>query len=419
MTAAAEVETLATMRAAGAARFAATGLPTTKDEDWRFTPLGGLAEASFAPAPEGMVTLEALQPYLFGHDEWTRVVFVNGRPAAALSQIGELPDGVTVTTIGEAAAAGHPLVTATLGTVATPETTPFTALNARDFTDGAVIAVAKGIEVAKPVHLVFVTTAEAAGAAVQTRNLIVVDREARLSVIENHVTLAPGAQYAANTVTEVKVATHAWLEHARLQRESEQAWHVGATVVAQEPESHYRSFSLAMGGQLARHDLKVVLGGAHCETLMYGLYLGHGTQLVDNHTTIHHDHPACSSWEVYKGVLDGKSRGVFNGKIFVTPEAQQTDAKQTNRALLLSETARIDTKPQLEIFADDVKCTHGATVGFLDDSMRHYLRTRGIAGELAQKMLTYAFCAEVVAEVAIAPVREALDRLVRERVGVA
>ncbi len=419
MTAAAELETLQAVRAAGAARFAAVGLPTTKDEDWRFTPLGGLADASFAPAPEGTVSLEALQPYLFGHDEWIRVVFVNGRPVAALSQLAELPEGVTVATLSEALAAGHPLVQAKLGTIAMPEVTPFVALNARDFTDGAVIAVARGVEVTRPVHLVFVTTPGAAGAAVQTRNLFVVDREAKLSVVESHVTLAEGAQYASNTVTEVAVATHAWFEHARLQRESEQAWHVGATVVAQEPESHYRSFSFAMGGALARHDLKVILGGAHCETLMYGLYLGHGTQLVDNHTTIHHDFPGCNSWEVYKGVLDGKSRGVFNGKIFVKPEAQQTDAKQTNRALLLSEQARIDTKPQLEIFADDVKCTHGATVGFLDDSMRHYLRTRGIAGELAQKMLTYAFCAEVVAEVAIEPVREALDRLVRDRVGVA
>lgn len=420
MTAVAETtDALAALRAAGAARFAAVGLPTPHDEDWRFTPLGGVGTTTFGPAPAATVGLGALAPYLFGHDEWPRVVVVNGRVLPALSQLDGLPAGVTVLPLAEAAAQGLPLVAEHLGGIATPETTPFVALNARDAQDGVVIHVARGVTVESPIHLVFVTTPEAAGAAVPTRNLIAVEREARASVIESHVTLAAGATYFTNTVTEVVTATHAWLEHCRLQRESEQAYHIGATVVRQAPESHYRSFSLAMGGQLARHDLKIVLGGSECEALMYGLYLGHGTQLVDNHTTIHHDHPSCRSWEVYKGVLDDRARGVFNGKIFVTPEAQKTDAKQTNRAILLSEHAKVDTKPQLEIFADDVKCTHGATVGLLDDSMRHYLRTRGIGGADAQRMLTYAFCAEVVAEVAIEPVRTALDALVRERCGVA
>jgi Fe-S cluster assembly protein SufD len=406
-------------RTAGAVSFATTGLPTQKLEDWRFTPLGDLATATFTVAPAATVEAAALAPYLFGHDEWTRLVFVNGRYAGALSRLAPLPEGVTVTTTAEAIHAGHPLVQAKLGTIAVPETTPFTALNARDFTDGFVVHVPKGVHVEMPIHVVFVTTAEAAGTAVSTRSLIVLEREARASIIENHITLAGDATYFANNVTEVSVATHSWLEHCRLQRESEAAYHMGATVVTQEPESHYRSFSLAMGGKLARHDLKLHLNGADCEALFYGLYLAHGQQLVDNHTTIHHDHPNCRSWQVYKGVLDDRARGVFNGKIFVKPEAQKTDAKQTNRAVLLSETAKIDTKPQLEIFADDVKCTHGATVGFLDDSMRYYLRSRGIGGDQAKRMLTYAFCAEVVAEVAIQPVREALDALVRERCGVA
>jgi len=192
---------------------------------------------------------------------------------------------------------------------------------------------------------------------------------------------------------------------------------VGFTSVDQARDSHYRSFTLAVGGAIARHDLVVRLQGTNTETLMYGLYLARGEQLVDNHTTIHHQQPACRSWEVYKGVLDGRSRGVFNGKIYVTPEAQKTDAKQTNRALLLSPDAKVDTKPQLEIFADDVKCTHGATVGYLDNVTRFYLQSRGIPAALATRMLTYAFCAEVVEEIAIEPVRAEVDRLVRERIG--
>jgi Fe-S cluster assembly protein SufD len=207
------------------------------------------------------------------------------------------------------------------------------------------------------------------------------------------------------------------VEHTRIQRESEHAYHVGRTHIEQAADSHYRSFTLAMGGAMARHNLDAHLNAPNVETLMYGLYLTRGEQVVDNHTAIFHDHPNCRSWEVYKGVLDGKSRAVFNGKVFVQPEAQKTDAKQTNRNLLLSKQARVDTKPQLEIFADDVKCTHGATVGQLDDVALFYARSRGIPQVEAMRLLTYAFAAEVVSEVALAPVRDELDRLLLERLG--
>ena len=189
----------------------------------------------------------------------------------------------------------------------------------------------------------------------------------------------------------------------------------GSPTWTRQRDSHYRSFSLAMGGALARHNLHVRLNDENIETLMYGLYLTRGEQVADNHTAIYHDQPNCRSWEVYKGILDGRSRAVFNGKVFVKPEAQKTDAKQTNRNLLLSDCARVDTKPQLEIFADDVKCTHGATVGRLDEVARFYARSRGIPAAAADRLLTYAFAAEVVDEVALAPVREELDRLVLGR----
>jgi Fe-S cluster assembly protein SufD len=216
----------------------------------------------------------------------------------------------------------------------------------------------------------------------------------------------------------VVLAPNAWLEHTRIQRESETAYHIGATYVHQSRDSHYRSFSLAMGAALARHNLHARLDAENVETLLYGLYLTRGNQLVDNHTAIYHDQPNCRSWEVYKGILDGRSRAVFNGKVFVKPEAQKTDAKQTNRNLLLTDHTRVDTKPQLEIFADDVKCTHGATVGRLDDIALFYTRSRGVPAAEAQRLLTYAFAAEVIEEVVVDPVRLELEDLVRHRLGV-
>jgi Fe-S cluster assembly protein SufD len=304
-----------------------------------------------------------------------------------------------------------------LGRHAPIEGSPFTALNTAFMHDGALVHVPEGVELGEPVHLVFVSTPEAAETVAHPRNLIVVERNARASVIESYVTLAPGTRYFTNAVTEVISGENAWTEHTRIQRESEAAFHVGLTHVEQAQTSHYRSFSLAMGGAMARHNLHVRLNAPGIETLMYGLYLTHGDQVVDNHTAIYHDHPNCNSWEVYKGVLDERSRAVFNGKVFVRPEAQKTDAKQTNRNLLLSEGAKVDTKPQLEIFADDVRCTHGATVGRLDEQALFYMRSRGIPAAEAMKLLTYAFAAEVVAEVALEPVRAELERLVRERLG--
>ena len=301
-----------------------------------------------------------------------------------------------------------------MGTVAPLDATPFAALNAAFAKEGAVVRVPAGGAPADPIHLLFVSTAAGAGTSSQLRTLVVVEAGARAQIVESYVGVGE-AKYFTNAVTEVVVAEGARVEHCRIQRESESGYHIGLTQVEQARDSHYRSFTLAMGGAIARHDLRARLGAENVETLLYGLYLGRGEQLVDNHTVIYHDQPNCRSWEVYKGILDGKSHAVFNGKVFVKPAAQKTDAKQTNRNLLLSSTAKVDTKPQLEIFADDVKCTHGATVGRLDESAYFYLQSRGIPRARAQELLTYAFAAEVVSEVESAPVREALDRLLRGR----
>ena len=407
-------EWLDVLRRSAAERFSAVGFPTSRDEEWRFTPVTPIAKTTWREnAGSARVTPQELDPYLFGHPEWTRLVFVNGVHNPGLSSERILPEGLRVVNLAEAILEG--LVTEDLGRHAPIESSPFTALNTGRFRDGAFIRVSAHQDLHQPIHLVFVTTEEAGGSLIQPRNLLLVGRDSRASFIESYVALGSAQSYWTNAVTEVVAEANCWVEHTRIQREGERAYHVGGTYVSQQRDSHYRSFSLAMGGALARHNLQTRLNDENIEALLYGLYLTRGNQLVDNHTAIYHDQPNCRSWEVYKGILDDHSRAVFNGKVFVRPEAQKTDAKQTNRNLLLSDRARGDTKPQLEIFADDVKCTHGATVGRLDDVALFYARSRGVPAEEAQRLLTYAFAAEVIAEVAIEPVRTELERRVRER----
>ena len=407
------------VRKAAIDRFAATGFPTARDEEWRFTPVAPITQGTWRHGTGSThgVTRAQLAPFIFGHPEWTTVVFVNGGYCKSLSSTGALPDGVQAGSLAEALRADGAMLEKHLARHASIESSPFTALSTAFMRDGGFLHVPANTDLTRPVHLVFVTTGEAAGSVTYPRNLVVIERGARASIIESYVCLAEGASYWTNAVTEVVAGANSWIEHTRIQRESERAYHVGLTQVEQQRDSHYRSFTLAMGGALARHNLHARLDGENVETLMYGLYLTRGDQVVDNHTAIHHDQPNCRSWEVYKGVLDGRSRAVFNGKVFVKPEAQKTDAKQTNRNLLLSDAAKVDTKPQLEIFADDVKCTHGATVGRLDDVALFYARSRGVPAEKAQRLLTYAFAAEVTSEVVLEPVRNELDRLVRQRLG--
>lgn len=410
-------EWLEPIRRAALDRFASTGFPSPREEEWRFTPVTPIAQASWRSAPGGVADIgrQQLEPFIFGHAEWCSLVFVNGEYAPGLSFPGKLPAGVVATSLSDALANGSDLLERHLTRYARIEDSAFTALNTAFFCDGGLVYVPAGLDLPLPVNLVFVTTGEAAGAVTHPRNLIVVERNARASVVESYVTLAPGARYWTNPVTEVWTGANSWVEHTRIQRESEAAFHVATTQVQVSRDSHYRSFSMAMGAGLARHNLNARLADQYAEALLYGLYITHGEQLVDNHTVLYHDHPNCHSWEVYKGILDGHSRAVFNGKVLVRPEAQKTDAKQTNRNLVLSDFAKVDTKPQLEIFADDVKCTHGATVGQLDEVALFYARSRGLPADEARRLLTYAFAAEVIEEVALEPVRLELNRLLLER----
>jgi Fe-S cluster assembly protein SufD len=405
------------VRRAAADRFAHTGFPTAREEEWRFTPVTPLAQTSWRPAVgiSEEISREQIAPFIFGHEEWCTLVFVNGEYAAGLSSPGSLPAGVVATSLSEALRNGGDVLQRHFAKYARIEENAFTALNTALFRDGGFVHISPGVDLPVAINLVFVSTADAAGTVTHPRNLIVVERHARASVVESYVTLAPGARYWTNPVTEVWTGPNSWVEHTRIQRESEAAYHVATTQAEVSRDSHYRSFSMAMGAVLARHNLNARLADQYSEALLYGLYLTHGDQLVDNHTVLYHDHPHGHSWEVYKGILDDRSRAVFNGKVMVKREAQKTDAKQTNRNLILSDFAKVDTKPQLEIFADDVKCTHGATVGQLDEVSLFYAQSRGFPLAEARRMLTYAFAAEVIEEVTLEPVRTELNRLLLER----
>ena len=425
---------LPALRQSGMARFEREGFPVSRDEEWRFTPIAPIARGVFQPATSPAVAFQrdAAEALAYGPESWPQLVFVNGRFAPEISHTPALPSGVVVLSLAEALARRPELVEPHLGKHVTVEATPFTALNAAFIQDGAFVLVPEGMQLATPIQLCFVTTGDQHESVTHPRNLIVIEDRARAAVIESYHGTTGGATredrpdvppsrppvYLTNAVTEVVLGAHAWLEHSRIQRESESAYHIAFSHVHQAEESHYRSFSLAMGGAISRHNLHTRLGAPETEALLYGLSIAERSQLADHHTAIYHDEPNCRSWEVYKAILDGESRGVFNGKVFVKPEAQKTDAKQTNRTLLLSERARVDTKPQLEIFADDVKCTHGATVGYLDDLPLFYFRSRGLPEDLARKLLTFAFAAEVLDEIQVPEVRKALDTMVRERLGV-
>ena len=411
------VETLADRQEAARRRFAETGFPTLHDEAWRFTDVAPIAKARFTPAPEATLTPGAIAPYAFGKEEGVRITFVNGRPSLALSRSQGRPKGAVFLPLSEARK--HPVhaerIERHLGTLA-DDANPFVNWNTGHATEGAYIYVPRGVEVEPTVHLLYVTAPGAAAALIQPRNLIIVEDNARLELVEHYAGLESGA-YLVNPVTEAVVGANAELVHHKVQREGTEAWHVGAIGVRQERDARYYGFSAAVGARIGRTDIRSVFAGPGGEAVLNGLYLVRGDQLIDHHTRIEHREPNCASRELYKGVLKDRGHGVFNGQVYVTPEAQKTDGKQTNRNLLLSDHARVDTKPELEIFADDVKCTHGATVGRLEKMPLFYLESRGIGKTLATRMLTYAFAAEVLADLSIPPVKAQLEAVLSEWLG--
>ncbi len=393
--------------------FERLGYPSMKDEDWHFTNAAPIADQVFGPSVAGRpVASESLQRFGYGQD-WHTVVFVNGRLASGIGR-ATLPTGISVTTLGSEIASDSDIIKRHLSKLATPESAAFNALNAAMATDGAVIRLSPDAIADKPLHLLFIVDPASENASVQTRNLIFADRHSECTVIESYVTVG-GDSYFTNAVTEVFVAEGARLSHYKLQDESRNAFHVGTVHVHQKENSRYESFSFATGARLSRTNVYTTLAGNAAEAVLNGLYMVDGSQHVDHQTRVEHVAPNCPSHELYKGILDGNSHGVFNGKVYVHPEAQKTDGKQSNNNLLLSDGARIDTKPQLEIFADDVKCTHGATVGSLDENALFYMRSRGVGPTQARRLLTYAFAADVLEKIELEPLGKALEAQVLER----
>jgi Fe-S cluster assembly protein SufD len=403
------------MREAAFETFRRLGFPTTKNEDWHFTSVAPIVEHDYLyiTTASGDVRPSALSPFTFGHSDWHTLVFVNGRYSPKLSTTNELPRGVCVLDL-QRAWHEKPELVEQLGQITSYDDRAFTALNTAFMHDGGVVSIDRGIEVETPIHLLFVTDAVAAKSMMHPRNLITVGRHAKATVIESYVSLSD-AVYFTNAVTEVAIGEGATLHHYKMQREGMRAYHVGTIDTHQARDSHYISFSLATGGSLTRTNVYTTLDGEGCGSTLNGLYMLDGEQHCDHQTMIIHAQPNCYSRELYKGVLDGKSHGVFNGKVYVDPIAQKTDGKQTNKTLLLSDKAQIDTKPQLEIFADDVKCTHGATVGRLDEQALFYMKSRGVSRELARRLLTYAFAADVLETLEQSSVREELERMTLRR----
>jgi Fe-S cluster assembly protein SufD len=426
-------EWLQSLRKQGIARFEVLGFPTTKNEDWHFTSVAPIAERSFrlstvselngdkerrgaarrkgdAANPAGIAPSQ-LERFQFGERDWHTLVFTNGRFAEDLSSFAGLGDGVRVSSLAQAIKSGSELVERYLGKVAGFDQHAFTALNTGFISDGAFVELQPNAIVDRPIHLLFVSDGDGVS---HPRNLIVAGVHSQAVFVESYVSLRDG-EYFTNAVTEMVLGDGAHIDHYKIQRESETAFHVGTVQAREARDSQLHSFSFATGGSLARTNIYTSLDGDAATCTLNGLYLTDGTQHIDNQTSIEHIAPNCPSHEVYKGVLDGRSHGVFNGKVYVHPEAQKTDGKQSNNNLLLSPSARVDTKPQLEIFADDVKCTHGATVGRLDEAAMFYLNSRGIGRDTARTLLTYAFAADVLETIELEPLKKELEKMVLAR----
>lgn len=389
--------------------FAEIGFPSTHDEDWRFTNVAPIARTVFERARESRFQPNQLEAALAWDEDSARLVFVNGRYSPELSVI---PDGMGGTTVGRLREGGH-LTEAHLARHADFRERAFVALNTAFLEDGAFVHVPKRAVVRSPIHLVFLCTGEDRPSVCYPRILVVADQESQATFIESYIGFG-NQVYFTNAVTEIVAGENAVIDHYRLELEAGQAYHVGALQASLGHNANFTSHSISLGGGLVRNDAGAVLAeGAECT--LNGFYMLDGAQHVDNHTIIDHAKPHGTSRELYKGILAGRSSAVFNGKILVRQDAQKTDARQTNKNLLLSEDAAINTKPELQIFADDVKCTHGATIGQIDREALFYLQSRGIGEAEARSLLIFAFARDVFDRIKPEPLRARLEQILFER----
>lgn len=408
-----EIGWLKTTRQEAITKFLELGFPTLKDEDWRFTNLAAIARSSFDILENGLdkVSSSDLAPYQFQNDNVVELVFVNGHYSEQLSKTADLPNGVIVKSLAHAIETEQDILQDNLAKYADFTSEAFTALNTAFMTDGGFIFIPKGTIFETPIHLLYISTAGQQPSITNPRNLIIAEANAEANIVEHYASLNDDV-YLSNVVTEIVVGENSSIGHYMIELESRNAFNVSTLRVQQARSSNIKSHSILMGGSLVRNNVHPVLAGEGCDSLINGLFMSTNRQHMDNYMKVEHASPHCDSRQLYNGVLDGRSRGVFHGRIIVHEDAQKTDAKQTNRNLLLSDNAQIDTKPQLEIYADDVKCTHGATIGQIDENALFYLRSRGISKDASRDIIMNAFTNETFESMSVEPVKEYCANLV-------
>ena len=393
------------------ARFCETGFPTTHDEDWRFTNVSAIARTPFSlPSGRAEVSQSSLNPWRL-KTAAAQLVFVDGQFVRELSVFGTLPANVAVSGLKEEIERRAPALESHLGRYLNIDRDPFSALNTAFTEDGAFVRFGRGAVLEEPIHLLFVSTTAPGPRMVHPRNLLIFEQECQGTVIEEYVSLG-GGTVLSNSATELVVGENSTVSHYMIEREHRDAFNVSTLRIQQERSANVASHSLLLGGGLVRNNVHPVLAGEGGECLINGLFVGDGRQHLDNFMHVEHASPHCSSRQFYNGILDGHAHGVFHGRIVVHKDAQKTDAKQTNRNLLLSDDAQIDTKPQLEIYADDVKCTHGATIGQIEENALFYLRSRGIDEIAARRILLMAFAGECLERMKPGVAREHAEHLI-------
>jgi Fe-S cluster assembly protein SufD len=396
-------------------RFGELGFPTNQQEEWRFTNIAPITKIEFQPILQyesNGIEKKDIQDFIL--NDTIHLVFLNGMYSSKLSDITALPRGLMVGGLAETSKKYPEKVQPLIAKLVKGGENAFTALNTAFLRDGGFVSVSEDVAVDRPIQFLFVSTKRDQAYAAQPRNLIIVGARGKLNVIETYVGIGQSS-YFTNVVTEIMLEENSVLEHDKLQMEGEKAFHIGTTQIQMNASTRYTANSISLGASITRNTLTAVLDAEGCECTLNGLSIGLGNQTIDNHTAIDHAKPQCNSHELYKTILDGSAKGIFNGKIFVRKDAQKTDAKQTNKTLLLSDEATINAKPQLEIFADDVKCTHGATIGQLDDEQLFYLQSRGIDAAVARDILTTAFAGDIINKISFEPLRRQIEKLIHGR----
>ena len=404
---------LAGRRKAAFAEYAATGLPTVKEEEWRYTDMSAVAKTAYAtPEEADSKRVAALIEQHVLREAAAVMVFINGRYAAAHSRLDGVDGRVVLKSLREAIDADGDTIESAWGRCDAGESSSFSALNEALFEDGVYLHVPHEVVLETPIQALYLTVGGGAPCMVNPRNLITIGTSSQASLVESY---AGDGEYFVNAVTEILSGENGVFDHYHVERESDQAVHMATIQMVQGRNSNVASKVISLDGRLIRHNIGVVLDGEGADCNLRGFYMVKGERHVDNHLNVDHAKPHCDSREFFKGVLDGSGRGVFRGRILVREDAQKTDAKQTNQSLQLSPDARVESKPQLEIFADDVKCTHGATIGQIDESALFYLQSRGLSEQAARTLLVYAFACESLDEIKIESLRQKINAVIVDR----